>query len=279
MDGPPVSGSEVGAAALASLLERPMTPPDPATVAAIESGPIDSERALRLSDLDRLLDPAPLLAENGWCELPDGVRYVAVRTAMPSVRPEMVDWWFDWHPREPLRYRIWHPEAHRGNRLEEPPWPQAKPFWGAIHHPVEDLGQGLVHSRIAFVSPTEIGFSTDARRDPRVGTVVCGWVGDDCRRTRHSVMTHVFLWEGEGLVLRSRFWLGAAIRPYLPAPLAAPAASLLNRPALRRRLLPRDVAPALALHCAAEFANLAALLPELYGSFGGPIGSVGAQPR
>ena len=30
-------------------------------------------------------------------------------------------------------------------------------------------------------------------------------------------MTHVFLAEEDGVVLRSHFWLGAAIRPYLPA--------------------------------------------------------------
>jgi hypothetical protein len=43
-------------------------------------------------------------------------------------------------------------------------------------------------------------------------------------------MAHVFLREGDALVLRSRFWLGAAICPYLPA----------------------DLAPGLARHCAEE---------------------------
>ncbi len=41
--------------------------------------------------------------------LADGVGQVAARTPMPGVGPEMVDWWFDWHPREAIRYRIWHP--------------------------------------------------------------------------------------------------------------------------------------------------------------------------
>ena len=75
---------------------------------------------------------------------------------------------------------------------------------------------------------------TDALGDPRVAAVVCGWAGDDTRHVRHTPMAHVFLRDGEGVVLRSRFWLGAALRPYLPGPLAAAGAALLNRRAVRR---------------------------------------------
>jgi hypothetical protein len=81
-------------------------------------------------------------------------------------------------------------------------------------------------------------------------------------------MVHVFLREGDGVVLRSRFWLGAALRPYLPGPVAVVTGALLNRPAVRRRLLPPDVPRALAVHCSEEFANLAALLPELHARYG-----------
>lgn len=255
---------------LAAYLDRSMTPPAPAVLTAIEAGPIDSAQALGREQLDRLLDPAPLAVETGWCRLPDGVRYVAVRTAMPGVGAEMVDWWFDWHPRDPLRYRIWHPLAHTGNSLEPSTTAGAKAHWGAVHHPVEDVGTGTVHARIAFVAPTELGFGSDALDDPAVGTVVCGWVGDDRRRARHSVMAHVFLRDGEGLVLRSHFWLGAAVRPYLPSPLATPAAALLNRRAFRDLTLPDGLAPGLARHCAEEYANLATLLPELHSRFSDP---------
>jgi hypothetical protein len=254
---------------LDSYLSRPMTPPDPAVAAAIEAGPVDPAATLPRGELDRLLDPAPLAVETGRCFLADGCGYVAVRTPMPGVSAEMVDWWFDWHPRDPLRYRIWHPRAHADNSVEPPPVSGAKAHWGAVHHPVEDVGTGVVHARIAFVAPTELGFSTDALADPAVGTVVCGWVGDDRRRTRHSVMAHVFLREGDGLVLRSHFWLGAAIRPYLPDPFAGAAAALLGRPAFRRLTLPRELPRALGGHCAEEYANLAALLPELYPRFAG----------
>lgn len=220
--------------------------------------------ALPLSRLDRLLDPAPLPGETGWCRLADGCGYVAVRTEMPGVTGEMVDWWFDWHPRDPDRYRAWHPRAHRDNRLDPAPRTGAKAHWGAIHHPVEDVGAGVVHARIAFRAPTALGFSTDALADERVATIVCGRVGDDRRRTWHSTMAHVFLRDGDGVLLRSRFWLGAGIRPFGPRPLAAAGAAVLDRPAVRRRAIPAAVPRALARHCAEEYANLAAFLPGLH---------------
>jgi hypothetical protein len=254
--------------ALQPYIARPLTPPDPTVLTAIEAGPVDPARTLALADADRLLDPAPLPVETGWCFRPDRIGYVAVRTPMPGVSAEMVDWWFEWHPRDPDRYRAWHPLAHLGNSVEPAAAAGAKAHWGAVHHPVEDVGTGVVHARIAFGPPTAIGFSGDALDDPAVATVVCGHVGDDRRRLRHSVLAHVFLAEPDGVTLRSHFWLGAAIRPYLPGPLAAPIGRALNNRLVRRASLPADLPRALAIHCAEEFANLAALLPQLHERFG-----------
>jgi hypothetical protein len=252
---------------LTGLLERPLTPPDPAALAAATGGPMGPAAALPLTALDRLLDPAPLEVETGWCRLPDGTAQVAARTAMPGVSGAMVDWWFDWHADDPLRYRVWHPAAHRSNRIERPAHPGAKAHWGAVHHPVEDVGTGVQHVRIAFCAPSELGFGTDGLDDPRVATIVGGRVGLERAPLDHTVMVHVFLREGDGVVLRSRFWLAAAGRPRLPGPLAAAGAAVLNLPAVRRRSLPPGVAPALALHCVEEYANLAALLPELHARY------------
>jgi phloretin hydrolase len=251
---------------LTEYLQRPLAAVEPALLAAVASGPIEHSMALGLSELDRLLDPAPLEAETGWCTLPDGVGYVAVRTEMALVSPAMGDWWFDWHPRDPMRYRIWHPRAHRDNSAERPPGHSGKAHWGTVHHPVEDIGTGMERMRIEFRRPTELGMSTDALDLPAVGTVVCGLAGDERRRMRHTVMFHVFLRDGEGVVLRSRFWIGAAIRPY--GALGAPAERLLNNRVIRRAIIPANVPRALAAHCTEEYANLATLLPELYQRFG-----------
>lgn len=255
------------AVSLEAYLDRPLTPPDPAALAAVDGGEADRAGILPLGEIDRLRDPAPLAVETGWWRLADGTQQVAARTPMPGVTGEMVDWWFDWHPREAVRYRVWHPPAHVDNALEAPASPGAKPCWGAVHHPVEDVGTGVVRARIAFLPPSAYGFADDALDDPRVATIVGGHVGDDTRRTWHSVMTHVFLQEDDGLVLRSRFWLGARIVPMLPGALARPVGRVASLPAVRRRALPRGLAPSLARHCVEEYANLAALLPELHAAY------------
>ncbi len=256
---------------LTGYLSRPMTPPEPAVLEAIARGPIEPRQALALSDVARLLDPRPLAVETGWCTLHDGVGFVAVRTAMPLVSGEMVDWWFDWHPRDPLRYRVWHPAAHRSNSLEPPPdggrrTPGATAHWGAVHHPVEDVGLGVVHARIAFHRPSEMDLPGDQLENPDVASIVCGLVGDDRRHVQHTPMFHVFLREGDGVVLRSAFWLGAAVRPY--GPLGSAGERVLNNRLTRRATLPAALPRALATHCAEEYANMATLLPELFERFG-----------
>lgn len=248
--------------ALEAYLERPLAAVDPDTAAAVAAGPMDPAAALPPAQIDRLLDPAPMAVETGWCTLDDGVGYVAVRTPMELVSTEMVDWWFDWHPREAIRYRIWHPEAHRSNSVELPARAGAKAHWGTVHHPVEDIGIGVVHARISFKRPTELGMSEDL---PSGATVVGGFAGDDRRRMQHTVMVHVFIEEGEGVVLRSRFWIGAAMRPYGAL---GPLGHALNNRFLRRAMIPAEVPGALARHCTEEYANLASLLPELYERFG-----------
>ncbi len=258
----------MAANAVRDYLSRPMTPPDAAMLEAVESGAIAADEALPRSELERLLDPAAPGAPTGWCILPDGVGYVAVETDMPEVSGEMVDWWFDWHQRSPERYRIWHPIAHKGISWKPPPALGAKAHWNATHYPVEDLGLGDVRVRIDFCRPSAIGFSDDHLSDPRVATIICGLAGDQDRRVRHTAMVHVFAAADRGVVLKSRFWLGDSLRPYLPGPLAGPAQWALTRPAVRRRALPAEVPRLLARHCAEEYANLATLLPELYRGFG-----------
>lgn len=255
---------------LEELLDRPLAPVAEETLATLSRGAIDPELALRESEIDRLLDPEPIEAECGHCFLPDGVGYVAMRVPMPEVTGAMVDWWFDWHAEDPLRYRAWHPPAHVSNSVERPDVTGAKPYWNTVHHPVEDIGLGVDHLRIEFFPPERIGFSPDALALPGVAAIVGGFAGDDRKRARHTRMVHVWLEDPStgGTVLRSRFWIGSVLRPYLPAPIADLAAGMINRPGMRRRLVPRGAPAALAQHCAEEYTNLAAILPGLYAAYG-----------
>lgn len=69
---------------------------------------------LPFEKLNALLDAGYLALKNGWARMPEGVFFVAVRKHIPEVTKDMLDWWLWWHAQEPLRYRIWYPEAHFG---------------------------------------------------------------------------------------------------------------------------------------------------------------------
>lgn len=252
------------------LLLRPLTPIDAEAADALETGPIDPTSALAADDVDGLLDASPLPVECGYCFMDDGVGYVAMRVAMPGVTGEMIDWWFDWHADDPLRYRVWHPRAHVSNSVQRPATAGGRPHWGATHFPVEDVGLGVQHLRIDFEAPEQLGFSPGALERPGVAAIVGGRAGDMRKRARHTKMVHVWLREpeGGGTFLRSRFWIGLGIRPYLPTAAAAPIGWLIDRPAGRRLLIPRAAPLVLARHCAEEYTHLAAILPELYARYG-----------
>ncbi len=247
------------------MLERPSAPIDPRVLAAINSGPMDCDDALRVAELSALLDPGYHRVESGYCTHPDGRGYVAVLTKMPGVSAEMLDWWFDWHPRDPLRYRIWFPQDHFDIGFEPPQAPGAKPFYGSIHHPVEDVGLGRDKIRIEFVDPVEFGFPDGSVPSENCATIVCGYAGDDTRRVRHTRMCHFARETGEGIELRSRFWIGERIEFYSAA--GRPVNPILNTSLVRSKAVPKRAPEALARHCAQEYANLASLLPELWARF------------
>ncbi len=74
------------------------------------------------------------------------------------------------------------------------------------------------------------------------------------RRVRHTPMFHVFL-RDDGVVLRSRFWLGAALRPYLPGGAGEGVGHVVNRRFIRKLALPKQLPASLAQHCVEEYAN------------------------
>jgi len=55
--------------------------------------------------MNELLNPGDLAVEIGWCNLANGAGCMANRLLCADITPQMVDWWFAWHPLEDLRYR------------------------------------------------------------------------------------------------------------------------------------------------------------------------------
>jgi hypothetical protein len=227
---------------------------------ALRAGPIDPFKALAWEDRRRLSEPGDLPLENGWCHLPDGAGFVAVRTRFPGSTAAMIDWWFEWAQRdEIIRYKIWCPGAHYSMAQEPTPGvvrrSGGKPYWGMTRYPVEDVGRGAERLRLDFHDPRDFGFDGE----PEGGTILCARVGLPNGWLKHSEFIHHVRPIDGGVEMRSRFWM--ARRPTGPLAFVAGAAPV------KRRLLGRHAARELAFHCAQEFSQLASFLPELHAAY------------
>ena len=250
------------------------TAPVPAEVeAALNGGPMGPEDILPFKNINRLLDPGYHDVETGYGFCPDGVQYVACLTDMPEVTAEMIDWWFAWHPLHDIRYRIWFPPGHYRVRVEDPDrctdgnLSYRERYWHNKHTVTEDVGDGPVKLMIVFVPPEEFGFDVSRFEESKVGTIVCANVGPPglLGGIFFTKMCHFVRETVEGVEMRSRFWIGQNIVKKGKKE-GAPINRFLNSRVVKKRVLPR-IAQHVAHHCAAEYTNLANMLPGLFAEY------------
>jgi len=243
-------------------------------IADIQNSPYHSEDALLFEKINDLLNPGYLPVENGYCFMPDGSVFVAVLTEMQKVTGEMLDWWFWWHPINPLRYRMWYPETHFGTTLDVDQYeykrrngPYCQRYWNTTNYPVEDIGIGKDKLSITFVPPSDFGFDESRFDKANVATAICGIVGSVSKKLRqHTYMCHFVRKKGSGVEMRSRFWIGSKV---LISGLSEKSIinKLINKKVAKKLLLPKKVGFAMALLCTQEYNNLAEILPELYDKY------------
>jgi hypothetical protein len=227
--------------------------------AALSAGPIPSCKALKFEEINELLEPGYLEVENGYCLNPDGTGFVAVKTDFPGATGDMVRWWFWWHAFKNVRYKIWCPGSHFAisvhdmDRMLDPTLSYEERYLNNPQYPVEDTGTGYPWMSIRFVEPEAFGFDTSRFEAAGIDAVVCAVVGyrfAGITAIRHTCMVHLFRRTDAGLELRSRFWVGKALSPFL-----------------RRFTITLDTARSIAFHCATEYNHLAGFLPEIYEEF------------
>ena len=194
-----------------------------------------------------------LQKEVGYEKMADGSYVVSMYCPMPNITPEMIEWWFWWHPKKNERYQVWFPEAHfsigfpqkQAEYFECENLPQ---FQNNTQYPVEKIGGVKMPLRIDFVSPKEFGFSESIMQENNIPLIVCGHVGAFKGLIWHTEMAHIFKQTEDGLFMISRFWLGKTIKS----------------PLLRKRIITDKMARGMAEHCCIEYRNLLEILPILY---------------
>ena len=199
-----------------------------------------------------LLDRA-LQQETGFRRFENGDYLVSMTCPMPGVTPEMIAWWFWWHPQKSERYRMWFPGEHFfvGYAKKDRAYfsaPACPPFAPNTQYPIEKIGALALPLEIDFMTPESFGFDPAVMADNDIPIIVCGHVSAMYGLVPHTEMAHIFRRTDDGLFLISRFWIGKR----------------LKNPLLRKAVLTDKTAEGMATHCFQEYRNLAKLLPPLF---------------
>lgn len=240
--------------------ERPLVPIPAEKTAVLEAGP----SALRTVPFEQrnlfLRDEDTDFCQLGYGVAEDGTGFVANETYMPGVTSEMLDWWFPWHSvGSDLRYKIWDPEDHyfaRADRADyvcDPDVPMNQKTWGVNHYIIEDVGPGPEFLKLCFKSPEDFGYDTSAIGTATCQSMVCAIGEGSCA----AAMTHAWAPYRDGVLFRSRFWIGYAL---------VDGAYVKGLP--EGASVPEFVPRGLFAHNIKEFSNLAAILPELWAEQG-----------
>jgi hypothetical protein len=217
---------------------------------------IDLLASPEAADAARVLDPAAMPLETGVTRLESGTLLVAARTEMGHCTGSMFEWWFRFAP-DTRQYAWWHPQDHISST-----WVETSPrtHVGSTHIVEERLSTPEVHTlHIHFVEPEDL-FGAEAvaraRENGDVSGFICARLGageepprDALGRPAMGRMCHIARDTPDGMVLRSRFWLGC---------------DLDLSPEDRRAAVPDTLGLQLMQHAATEFKYLARFLPSAY---------------
>lgn len=238
---------------LFKYFEREIAPAPPEIVEKIMAGDFAPDGGLHPTRINDLFEDGYLKGEFGIWELEDGGVMVANLTPMPGVTPEMFDWWFAWHGLNSLRYKIWDRDEHYYVQTQnvaqalDASLSLKERYWNTTHDIKESLlpDQPPVNIHLTFVPPETIGFDPEKLRTFG-GTMIC--------TAGPTIMCHFIRPTADGCELRTRFWMGYAVKN----------GKIEKLPGFPGRAA---MGKALLIHNVKEFANLAKILPEVYAEF------------
>jgi hypothetical protein len=234
----------------------------------VNAGPVGPSLATSVWDRNDLMKPGYCDIETGYTVMPDGSGFAATLAKMPGVTLDMLDWWFNWHPLEGLRYAMWCPIAHTDISVKNPARhldgsgvPLRERNYGSTHYPVEGFNvEGSQKIAIEFFSPSDYGLDMEMSAGPEASRAYCANVVLNLLRIPFNTFLHAVREVEGGVEYRSRYWVGYTMKA--------------NAPVRVKRPLPfkmMDLARNNCLHSLIEYNNLASFLPQLYGEMGGRI--------
>ena len=228
----------------------------------VNAGPVNAEKALPIHRANEMLNDGYLDVETGYCLMEDGTGMAATKVFMPNVTPQMIDWWFNWHPLDSLRYMIWCPVAHAGISAKTPEAhldasgvPMHIRNIGKVHYPIEGFYlEKTSPVVIAFQKPSVLGLTQEMIDNSSMSTFEIATCTNRFPKIPINVFFHAVREVEGGIEFRSRYWLmntvknGVVKRSKLPIPKSIVLSMSRNN----------------CIHSLTEYNNLASFLPQIY---------------
>ena len=78
------------------------------------------EQAILPDDMNIILNQQACPKSSGYCMLENGGGYLTVKSTLPGVTKEMLQWMVAWHGLEPVHYMAINGETHHSSAVSEP---------------------------------------------------------------------------------------------------------------------------------------------------------------
>ena len=246
--------------------ERDLAPIAPQKMGAIFGAPMVPIGKVTFPERAKILEPG-FTDDTGYCVLPDGTGYISDTTFIPGGTAEMVDWYFAWRGLDPFRFTIVNPEENLGSKSMQTcitldPFRTIQEKYWDTTQVVTRVGQmgPMGPPKIDYLNfkcPSSVGFDmAKIGPDQETKTLVCARNFADGQPPQaapdYFVCHQVKEAEG-GINVTTRIWYGWTVR-YGKSYKALPDEFFMQP----------MVPMALMIQNATEWANLAAILPELY---------------
>ena len=264
----------IGAKGYADFFGFDLSVPE-AWAKALQHGPMPLEQTLSpsIADINKLLDPSVSYPDAGYALLRGPTAYVQSRIEMAGATAEMFRWWFLWHPIEKERYMLWFPHAHIDNSIADPTrladasLSYEERLYGNLNFVEEFIGPSSLKIVMHFADPGDLGLDRAALRRAGFTACACATIRiAEAPDTTFMFMLHLARDTGRGLELFSRYWIGAHPE-FARFPGGSDAPALLGRLGMNEAAI-ANLSYEMAIHDMTEFAQLARILPALYGRYG-----------
>lgn len=238
----------------------------PVTGTAAPVPKMDADKAILPTDMNIILCPDKVPAESGYCMLEDGASYATIKSVLPGVTKEMIQWMVAWHGLEPVNYMAINSETHHSSGVSDLDREKigrsilsvVQKSQGIIVYTVDQIAGELQDTITYYLSPADQGLSLE--QYAKSGAITVGGTvlrqlheEQDPQKKALNIVISVVRDTADGVEVQTHLWGGYKV---------------LRREAKRfdvNGIQPTEESTAvLANHIANEWAQVGKVLPGLY---------------